>query len=225
MPTKKKRASFSKSPHIAVSAQIATMEDDQMSEMVSEAVTPAIKTIKEPTRKLEEPKHTSEEQVSLEDMLASDAVEPELNKKNIFQYRFGMVVAGFIVISSLLLYVASMKQASPEKPPVVVVVETPMPTPTIAVNVKDITIEILNASGISGKAAKTADVLKAKGYTIVSTGNAKKVPTSLLLVSSSLSDQAKALLLGDVQEFGIASISGSTLTGTLSSARVILGLK
>ncbi len=160
---------------------------------------------------------------TLEDMLAKDAIEPELTKKNTWVYWFGLVFTGVILLLSVGIYLVYLQSS---KLPVATTTPStsPTPIPTITVDPKTITIEVFNASGVAGKAAKTADELKSKGYTIVSTGNAKKIPSTTVSFSNSISARAKELILSDLQSMGLSSIS-SVLVDSSVSARVTLGLK
>ncbi len=228
MPTKKKRASFSKSPHIAVQAVVTSLEDEHEIEEKNQPKIASISSVSSmPTAEKHIEKITAAEEAvseaSLEEMLANDAQESGLAIKNVWLYRLGVIVAGGISICALIIYIAYAKQTSVPKN-AVVLPQTPTPIPTAAVDIKTITIEVLNGSGVSGKAAKTADILKNKGYTITSTGNSKKIPVSTVFFSSSLSDQAKSMLLLDLQSVGVSSVSAESIASS-ASARVILGIK
>lgn len=222
MPIKKKRASFSKTPHIAVAAQVSTLEDDQE---VSVHTSPTPDTL---TPTATEHPHTEDtssavSEASLEDMLASDVQEPALTKKNIWMYRVGLLSTLVIVAVSTLIYVSFISQAKTVSVAVPTPIMTPSPTPQ-PIQKSAITVEVLNGSGISGKAQKTALELQAKGYTIVSTGNAKKIPLSTVQFSAKVSKQAMDLVLLDLKEYDISSISADPLVSSVS-ARITLGLQ
>lgn len=223
MPTKKKRASFSKTPHIAVAAQVSTLEDDHEEPVA--AIPLAGKPV--PTdvdaSNAEVNISSSVSEPSLEDILVNDTPEPALTKKNLWMYRVGILATLSIAIASALIYVSFITQSKTA----IVATPTPVLTPTpaeIPVQKSAITIEVLNGSGISGKAQKTADDLEAKGYTIVSTGNAKKIPVSTVQFSQQVSKRAIDLLLSELREYSISSVSSEPLASSVS-ARIILGLK
>ncbi len=223
MPVKKKRASYSKTPHIAVAAQVSTLEDEteHVSSVVehkaSEPLSPAPA---HSTEKLSEPASASTE---YSEILAQDASEPEVAKKNTVLYRIGMGVTGIIVICSLSLYAVYLQSGKTTASAVPTAAVTPTPS-TAPVDKQSITIEVLNGSGVSGKAQKTADLLRIKGYTIISTGNAKKIKVSAVQFSEHISKQAMDLLLSDLRDYGVSSISAEPFTSSVS-ARITLGLK
>lgn len=210
MAVKKKRASFSKAPHIAVSAVVPNLED------VEEVPEAAIEL--PPV-----PQIAPESEESLVEMLSENVEDSALSKKNVWIYRFGLMITCTIIASAIGLYLLFVSQS---KAPVstVATVSTPTPVPTVVVDMKSITIEVLNGSGVSGKAQKTASALQAKGYTIVSTGNAKKIPVSTVQFSPQVSKQAIDSLLLELKEHNISSVSSVPLTSSVS-ARIILGLK
>lgn len=82
--------------------------------------------------------------------------------------------------------------------------ETPSPTPTGegTVERQDISIQVLNGSGIAGEAGKVADFLKEKGYTEVTTGNADTYDFTDVTIragaeNKKLAEQIKADLASD----------------------------
>lgn len=225
MPARKKRTPSPKSAHIAVQAQVSSMEDvEPVSDMQPDAaVVPPVIEKSDVTSQVSKPPTVLPKEDSLEAMLANDAPEPELTRTNIWLYRFGMATTGAIIVLSLILYLIYLKSSAM---PLASVEPTsaPTPVPTVTVDVKTITLEVLNGSGVAGKASKTAEALKAKGYSIAVTGNAKKIPSTTVIFASALSDRAKEIVLADLQSIGISSIS-SMLGDSSVSARITLGLK
>lgn len=228
MPTKKKRASYSKSAHIAVQAQTSSLEDDVApTPKTQENIdTKPNSTDTAPVAVIQAQTSTSvptSDDDALENMLANDTVESELSKKNRKLYAIGFVATGCIMLTTIVLYLVFLKSTAmpvTSKAPAT----TPTPVPTVVVDVKTLTIEVLNGSGIAGKASKTADALKEKGYIIVSTGNAKKIPGTTVTFSSTIPQRAKEVVLSDLQSIGISSISATIIDSSVS-ARIILGLK
>jgi hypothetical protein len=208
-----------------VQSQISSLEEDQP--VQEEHVVPTeVKTspVPDSVKKQDiEIQSVPASSITLEDMLSNDAQEPELTKKNTWVYWFGSFFTGVILLLSVCIYLVYLQSS---KMPVATTSPstTPTPIPTITVDPKTLTIEVFNASGVAGKAAKTADELKSKGYTIVSTGNAKKIPSTTVSFSNSISARAKELILSDLQAMGLSSIS-SVLVDSSVSARVTLGLK
>lgn len=87
---------------------------------------------------------------------------------------------------------------------------------------EEITLEVLNGSGISGLAGKTADKFKTLGYQIIKTGNTEDSLVNHLLVNDSVKDKVNILLQDLLSELKISSISGP-LTDSTAAARIVLG--
>jgi hypothetical protein len=99
----------------------------------------------------------------------------------------------------------------------------PQVTPTPATVTSTTTLEILNGSGVSGAAGKTATSLEKLGYKITKTGNASNsnYKLSVVYVNPNFTDTDK--LLQDLKTtFGSATISG-TLKDSTASAQIIVG--
>lgn len=96
------------------------------------------------------------------------------------------------------------------------------PTPTTTSKAA-IPLEVLNGSGVSGLAGKTADTLEGMGYTILKTGNAdnSNYKTTEIYTNPEFTD-TKAFLEDLEEEFGSATVSGS-LKDSTASARIIVG--
>jgi len=86
----------------------------------------------------------------------------------------------------------------------------------------DITLQILNGSGVSGLAGTTSDTFENLGYSDIDTGNADDVEGNELYVDAEVKDLVE-VLLGDVgDELNIEKITGD-LEDSDFSARIILG--
>ncbi len=227
MPARKKRISSPKSALVAVQSQVSSLEDEQtISGEESRPSDPVVHLPSEKTGLEKEFSKTSERAYAdtLEAVLSQDAQESELSKKNVWLYRFGIIGTGIVIVSSIMLYGIYARASSKATVPIAATPVVPTETPVAVIDPKTITIEVLNASGVSGKASKTAEILKAKGYTIVSTGNAKKIPSTSVAFSTSLSKKTQDLVLGDLLSMGFSSVSSSIVDSSIS-ARIVLGLK
>jgi len=98
-------------------------------------------------------------------------------------------------------------------------------TTTLPVLVKsDWSFEVLNGSGVTGAAGKTADELEALGYRVVEIGNADKQTYigNGLFVSQKMKDKVN-LLVSDLKDtITIATVAG-ILKDSTASARIIIG--
>lgn len=86
----------------------------------------------------------------------------------------------------------------------------------------EITLEILNGSGVAGAAGDAAEVFETLGYEDVEIGNADETEGNKLYVSSDIEDLIDVLLEDVEEELDISSISGE-LDDSTASARIILG--
>lgn len=104
-----------------------------------------------------------------------------------------------------------------------VVEATPTPTPTVVqLSRSDISLEILNGSGVSGLAGTTAEAFEDLGYVDVEIGNADEIEESVLYVKEGLEEQVEVLLSDVEEELGITKISGE-LEDSEYDAQIVLG--
>lgn len=85
--------------------------------------------------------------------------------------------------------------------------------------------EVLNGSGVAGRAGKAAQKLESLGYIVIEIDNADKQTYTLTEVSviKDKLDQAE-ILLEDLQtKFPSATLSGEFATDSTASARIIIG--
>jgi len=144
---------------------------------------------------------------------------------------------GFVVglVTGILIFWLFSALGSEEVPPVVTATpsslptatSTPRPSPSASptVNPADWTIEVLNGSGVGGAAAKAAQVLRERGYTVSRVGNAEEsdLEKTQLLVSSDRSEAAAALV-ADLQEAGFPVTEfDATLDSESVTARLTIG--
>lgn len=100
-----------------------------------------------------------------------------------------------------------------------VVEPSPSPTPLPR---EEISLEILNGSGVAGLAAETAATFEELGYEVIEVGNADEIEGNQLFVNPEIRDLLDKLLEDVEEELEIASIAGE-LTDSTASARIILG--
>jgi hypothetical protein len=101
--------------------------------------------------------------------------------------------------------------------------EEPTATPApIQLERGEITLEILNGSGVAGAAGDAAEVFEALGYEDVEIGNADETEGTELYVSSDVEGLIDVLLEDVEEELDISSISGE-LDDSDVSVRIILG--
>lgn len=142
---------------------------------------------------------------------------------------WALIVIGVAILTGLGLLVAvrgpesvTSMFTSPTPTPS----STPIPTPTqVALNRADITIEVLNGSGVAGEAAKMREFLEGKGYDVGRAGNANKtdyVETEIHVKSDK--EQYLSLLQGDIGEgYTVGSSAADLSAGSDYDAQVIVG--
>lgn len=101
--------------------------------------------------------------------------------------------------------------------------EDPTPTPAPELDRASITIDVLNGSGITGKAGETAEKLETLGYTIGTIGNATATDTT---TATHLPDlETLDQIVEDLEkEFGDLEVSGAIENPTDDSPTIILTL-
>lgn len=170
---------------------------------------------------------TPPEAVDLEQMLEdSEMEEVPLEKTNKALFALGTIIALGLIAGSIaifFIYLSHPKQVTRQET-IPIEEATPSATPVPATNKSDITIEVLNGSGVAGTAGKAAAKLATLGYTIGATGNAeKRYSKSEIWIAPSVKDDGVAMLLVDSEkEFSITSTSG-VLEDSTFSARLIIG--
>ncbi len=146
---------------------------------------------------------------------SAPAIKFPLKATALFLASFLITFGGWMLISNssnikLPQFTASAKPTPTTVIPTVVP-DTPTPTlsPTPAVDRKEVRIKVLNGSGIKGKASDVKDVLTAKGYVEILTGNADAFDYAQteLQVTEEASESAK-ILVDDLKD----SVSSPKLT-------------
>lgn len=154
--------------------------------------------------------------------------EIPLEKRNTKLYVIGIVLSIFVLGATVGLFYFRSRQTKEEVESTETEIEevaevTPTPIPTTSsLSREEISLEILNGSGVAGAAAETASIFEELGYEIVEIGNADEVEGNQLYVDSDLEDLLDQLLEDVGEKLDIASISGK-LTNSTASARIILG--
>jgi len=152
--------------------------------------------------------------------------EVPLEKRNTKLYIIGIVLSILVMGATAGLFYFRSKQAEKEAESVETGVEevvepTATPTPS-SLSREEISLEILNGSGVAGAAAEVASIFELLGYEIIEIGNADETEGNQLYVDSDLEDLLDQLLEDVEEELDISSVSGK-LTGSTASARIILG--
>lgn len=153
---------------------------------------------------------------------------PAIERKNKFLYLLGTICFLLIIAALISIYIAYKQTPAKQTKTITqtnaktVIITTPSPAP---LQKSEITFEVLNGSAIAGIAARSAETLRSKGYTIAKIDNADKTyqNTQLFLTKSILYHQKT--LLADIQkDFPAAEFAGE-LQDTNASARLIIGTK
>jgi hypothetical protein len=102
--------------------------------------------------------------------------------------------------------------------------QVPTATVTPLIDKSQIRIEVLNGSGVKGKAKEIADLLTQNGYTIVRTGNAETFSyQGVTLKVAVLDNEIVSLLKKDLENiYSIASVSADDALGE-NEVRIIVG--
>ena len=88
---------------------------------------------------------------------------------------------------------------------------------------EEISLDVLNGSGVSGLAGKTATTFEELGYEIGEIGNADDVETTELYIQEDLEEQLGNLLDDVKEELGVASVSGYLDSDVESMGKIVLG--
>lgn len=102
---------------------------------------------------------------------------------------------------------------------------SPTPEPTPDLDRADLSIRVLNGSGVAGAAGDIADILRELGYTVSGTGNADNYDYEGITINISEADEEFLdLLESDLEESATASAVTSSVSASLATgAQVIVG--
>jgi hypothetical protein len=130
-----------------------------------------------------------------------------------------------IITSGVGYFVLQSYQPQPQQQVVdEVPTETPTPTP-VEIDKEGITFEVLNGSGQSGVAGKTADAIKDLGYTADEVGNADSSDYSGITVgfSEDVTKDMKKVILDDLKKEFLRADEDNDLTPDGTDVVVIVG--
>jgi len=177
-------------------------------------------TVEESTQEL-----SPETEETFEERPLEEEVPLEKTNKKLF-------IAGFLIallifgLTAGVFYLANRLDKQTTKEVATEIEEakaTPTATPgTTQLTREEITLEILNGSGVSGAAAETAATFEDLGYEVVKVGNAEDTEGNQLYINADVEDLVDALLEDADDELDISSVSGELEDSTVS-ARIILG--
>ena len=162
-----------------------------------------------------------------------------LEKRNLRLYVIGIVLSVVVVAITIGVFVSRTRTevgegevASPEvseeadtleAPPELTGEEEEEEEEVVVLDREDISLEILNGSGIAGKAGETADIFEDLGYEIADIGNADSTEGNELYISGDYSEEEVEALLDDVQdELGIEEVT-DVLEDLDATARIVIG--
>ena len=177
--------------------------------------------------KIPPPSEDIKDEVVSEPQEQSEEVETTSSKNQSRLYVFGIVVAVIALVATIvLLYIRAQQAIDGQNKQEVAeeVTEEPTPTPEpTPIPKSDITIDVLNGSGISGLAGTTADTFKDLGYEILEIGNADSIEGNQIYINPDIDEDLLSLLFEDLEdELDISSSSGE-LKDSTASAQIILG--
>jgi hypothetical protein len=196
----------------------------------------------QPEEKKEEPEVTEEvkempseeslpEDTEPKDQELSPATEKPLEevppkKAGKKSFMMGFLTATFVfgLGISIFYLVNRLNKQTTDEPAQVAgtsVAPTPTPAPTQLTR-EEITLEILNGSGVSGAAGEAATTFEDLGYEVSKVGNAEETEGNQLYVNPDVEDLVDVLLEDVKDELDISSVSGE-LDDSTASARIILG--
>lgn len=164
-----------------------------------------------------------------EEIFKKDSLEEKVppEKKDRKLFTTGLIVVLFIFgVTGWVFYLTNRfteKTTQETTADVVGIAKESTPTPVqTQLTREEISIEILNGSGVSGAASRAAGIFEELGYQMVEIGNADETEGNELYVNSEVENLID-VLLGDAEdELDISSVSGE-LDDSTASARIILG--
>ncbi|MCX7955779.1 MAG: LytR C-terminal domain-containing protein [Patescibacteria group bacterium] len=142
------------------------------------------------------------QQFSFKKSYSSNIKTNDSSKKEIFLFAFSFLVSFglFILISNL----KNLKTPSffAKITPTITPSPIPSPTPTPSFKKEDLKIQILNGSGVAGKASEMKKILKDKGYDDIVTGNADNFDYKTTEIQTKKSkSQASEMIKEDLKDY------------------------
>lgn len=160
------------------------------------------------------------------------AFEEEIgHQKRAVRGVFGIGVIIFLLIFGLTgwaFYLKTVWLPSETTSEVLVAEATPLPTstpqPTLApLNREEISLEILNGSGVPGLAGKTATMFEDLGYSVPEVGNGNTVASTEVYVQEELEERLSLLMDDLLENLNVSSVAGYLDEDDEVTARVVLG--
>ena len=157
--------------------------------------------------------------------------EVPLEKSNKRIYIASLIVMFLIVSTVVAVFYLRTKQPAEKVEEVIteveeveeeVVVKEEENLTDIQLKRTEISLEVLNGSGVAGLAGETANTFEDLGYEIWEVGNADGTVGNKLYVNTKFKNKIEVLLSDVEKELDISSVSGS-LKDSTASARIVLG--
>lgn len=184
----------------------------------------------EPTVSEPVPQINLNDKLKIEDSPSESDEIPTQEKNDNRLFLFGSIssVVIVLVVSSLAFLYFKNKNQSSSKVAETKTTITPSVTPTvteapkITLKKSEIGFEILNASGVTGEAAKYGKQLEALGYKVDSLGNTSDQTGITLYLSKSLDSQKDELIADLKKQFPSATFS-SSISSSTSLVQLVIG--
>jgi len=159
----------------------------------------------------------------------SDEIPLETSNKRIYFLGLAILIFSFIATPGILYLKTKLPTASEESVKEVTTQETETEekvseteSKVVALKRSEISLEVLNGSGIAGLAGKTAASFEELDYRIIKVGNFGEVDQTAIYINPEVEGKVE-LLLADMQKLlKTASISGE-LKNSTASARIVVG--
>lgn len=151
--------------------------------------------------------------------------EPPLERFNRKLFGLGLSLTLMIFLISGLVFVFYLKNSITKKvSPIQLTVETASPPSAPVFDKSEWFLEVLNGSGISGAAKKSAEKLAGAGFKVIKIGNADKsnYPQTEVFIAKNHLDQTALLMKELDQVLNEATFSGE-LKDSTASAKIIIG--
>lgn len=140
-------------------------------------------------------------------------------------------ILGVLVFILTLAFISGIFYLLQKFAPVDVPIASPspeLPSPKPILDRSEWIFEVLNGSGIAGEAAKSAQLLRERGFLVIKVSNVASPSAETQLYVSEASLAEADLLLEDLEEkFAIASLSGllQAVGDSTATARLVIGKK
>ncbi|MBU0846275.1 LytR C-terminal domain-containing protein [Patescibacteria group bacterium] len=186
---------------------------------------PASSDSKEVPASGEEQELSSETETTLSERPLDEEIPLEKTNRKLFTA--GLIVVLFVFgITGWIFYLTNRYTEKTTQEEITIeegITEEPTATPApTQLEREEITLEIMNGSGVAGAAGDAAEIFEALGYEITEIGNADVTEGNELYVNPEFEGLVEILLKDVESELDISSISGE-LEDSDASARIILG--